>query len=148
MGLPEDGWVKFRESQKRGIYAIKVTDAGFGYLSKMAQQEDDQSKVEEKKVDQAVADAIIDDSLPAGFRKPAVDQARAIFDGPLLADYPHIQRLLADYDPQQQLAEAARLLEAAGEDDISIMVMERTSLTDLDKDVVRLAKAVFGEEVS
>lgn len=122
------GWVKFRESPKRGLYAIKVTDQGYDYASKMAEEEE-QVAVEQ----------------PVAVKATLIEQARAVFDGPLLADYPHIQRLLADYDRQQQLAEAARLLEEAGEDDISLMVMERTSLTELDKEVVRLARSIWKE---
>lgn len=111
----KSGWVKFRESHKRGIYAIKVTEKGLDALDRKQRADD----IKEEDAAPAV------DGHPP-FVKPD--------------EFKVIRSLMKQAKVADRLNEAAKILEEAGEEDIALTVYGKTEFNNLEMEVIRLIR--------
>ena len=146
------GWVTFRERKggygKHGerpkIYAIKVTPSGYGHVQDRGMR----PWTDEQPVNGgSIAPPMPEPEPPE--EEPAVEVGIiqggqfVAYDGPVLGDYPLIDELLTRAVKAGRLNAAARILEDVGEVDMALSIMEKTNISPLEEEVVRLSRAVF-----
>ena len=147
------GWVTFRERKggygKHGerpkIFAIKVTSAGYGHVQERAVEE-----VSSPPVNGGSIAPPIPEPEPPKPQQPVEaggNQAHTLslrneektsrID---LHDYPLVLELMKRGEKGIFLANAAQILESAGEEDLALAVMEKNQFTPLEDEVIRLVR--------
>jgi len=121
--LQKAGFVSFREGT-RGLYAIRVTDDGLAAYSATRRPE----VVDEPAVE---ANPIYEEPI---YEEPVETPGPTI--GPLLRD------LLERATKVSRLYAAAQMLEAAGEDDMAVVVYDKAKLTPLEDEVIVLLRSI------
>lgn len=138
--LQKTNHVKFREHQNpRYLYAIKLTDQGKTDGHRLVTkappappEPEPPAVVEEQPREEAVSLAVAAVVVPEEQEIIPVPAEPSLS----LASYPAINDLHERSLKAQKLAEAARLLEEAGEDDIALNLMGKTEFTALEREVL------------
>jgi len=137
------GWVTFRErksntTNRPPIYAIRVTDKGYskGYSAAANIKRDSVVPPAYRFALSAQSAKRLDGDPPPTYDEPPTDipfRSRLInLDG-----YPLIKGLMDRAEKGALLANAAQILERAGEEDLALAVMEKNQFTPLEGEVAR-----------
>ena len=155
------GWVTFRERKasygtngKPKLYAIKVLPEGYAAAKTVVSPKPKEEVTIQEQLDsdivgndnamasaEAMASAQLSEAEVVETRKPT--EVQGLRD---LSFYTLIEELLQRADKADQLEKAAEILEAAGEDDLATQVITKVSFTPLEKEVIHLARAVWGDD--
>lgn len=130
--LQKAGFVRFREGS-RGLYGIGVTDAGIAAYSALPLREVT-GEEPPKHIVREAADDLLATSTPEVAPVPEVGPSPKV--GPLMRD------LLARWEKSAGLYAAAQLLEAAGEDEMALTVLEKVRITPLEQEVIDLLRSI------
>lgn len=141
--LQKTNHVKFREHQNpRYLYAIKLTDQGKrdGHRLVQARAVDDNELLPADDAGTMSTVEAVEEAYGVKYAEPVVEAPPAPQPEPpkglSLASYPAINDLHERSLKAQKLAEAARLLEEAGEDDLALNLMGKTEFSTLEREVL------------